>query len=110
MAKQTHQPYQLICEEQYSLQAEFTVAELEKVLEQDTQKVHHHSIIITFSSEPSDTSTPTPPARVLSTLDSYSIWGCLAFTDLGFIPTSSAEMMLIPQMPPETESVSPLLR
>ena len=63
MAKQTHQPYQLICEEQYSLQAEFTVAELEKVLEQETQKVHHHSI--TFSSEPSDTSTPTPPARVL---------------------------------------------
>jgi hypothetical protein len=65
MAKQTPQPYQLICEEKYSLQAEFTVAKLEKVLEQETQKVHHHSIIITFSSEPSDTSTPTPPARVL---------------------------------------------
>ena len=41
--------------------------------------------------------TPTPPARVLYILDSYSSCGCLALTDSSLIATSSPEMMLIPR-------------
>ena len=44
----------MIREKQDGLEAEFTVTKVEKVLERGTQKVHHHSIIITFGSEPSD--------------------------------------------------------
>ena len=34
--------------------SEFVVTEVEKVLKWRTQKVYHHSMIMTFSSEPSD--------------------------------------------------------
>lgn len=46
--------YQLISEKKYSLETEFTVTEIEKILQAGTEQVQNHGVVVTFGSEPPD--------------------------------------------------------
>ena len=46
--------YQLICQKQDSLEAEFAIAEVEEVLKRGAEEIDDHCIIIAFGSEPAN--------------------------------------------------------
>lgn len=46
--------YQLICEKKYSLQAEFAVTKVEKILEGGSKEVDDHGVVVAFRAEPTD--------------------------------------------------------
>ena len=79
--------YQLIREKRDSIEAEFTVAEVEMILERGTQKVHHHSIRITFSCK-------KVQQHYLRNFGLVLELGSLALANSSFMLTSSQEMML----------------
>jgi hypothetical protein len=45
---------ELICEEQHSLEREFAVAKVEKILQAGSQKIQHHGIVVTLGPIPTD--------------------------------------------------------
>ena len=46
--------YQLISEEQDSLEAELAVAEVEKILERGTEEIDDHGVVVALGAEPTD--------------------------------------------------------
>jgi hypothetical protein len=99
----------LVHEKRDSLEAEFTVAEVEKTLEGGTQMVRHHGSRIVLGSEPSDERYSRAACESFVDIGLLVELGWLAFADSSFIPTSSPEMMSIPRnLTPESESVGQL--
>ena len=45
---------QLICQEQYRLQGEFSVAKVEEIFQAGTKKVKDHGVVVTLGAEPTD--------------------------------------------------------
>jgi hypothetical protein len=45
--------YELVCEEENGLEAEFAVAKVEEVLERGAEEVENHGIVIALGAEPS---------------------------------------------------------
>lgn len=46
--------HQLISQQKHGFQAEFTIAEVEQVLQTGSKKVQNHGIVVAFCSKPSD--------------------------------------------------------
>lgn len=46
-------PYELVSEEESSLEGEFAVAKVEEIFEGRTEQIENHCVVIAFDSEPS---------------------------------------------------------
>lgn len=46
--------YELVSQQEDSLEAELAVAEVEQILERGTQEVEDHGVVVAFGAEPSD--------------------------------------------------------
>jgi hypothetical protein len=63
--KESSRAYQLICQQEDSLETELAVAEVEEIFQRRPEKIKNHGIVVAFGSKPSNKGHPNTTSKSL---------------------------------------------